>query len=59
MEAIKHRLLLADDDVDDCIFFKEALEELPCSSSLAIVNNGVELMQLLTRIKSSSRYAFS
>jgi len=49
MEEIKNRLLLADDDVDDCIFFKEALEELPFTSSLTTVNDGVELMQLLKR----------
>ncbi len=26
---MRYSLLLADDDIDDCIFFKEALEELP------------------------------
>jgi CheY-like chemotaxis protein len=40
-------LLLADDDMDDCIFFKEALEELPISAKLTTVNDGVQLMQLL------------
>ena len=45
----KATLLLADDDIDDCIFFKEALEELPFTSSLTTVNDGVELMQLLKR----------
>src|SRR5688572_18771262 len=48
MEEIKHRLLLADDDMDDCIFFKEALEELPLSTSLTTVKDGVELMRLLS-----------
>ena len=48
MEEIKHRLLLADDDIDDCTFFKEALEELPLTASLTTVNDGVELMQLLS-----------
>jgi len=48
MEKIKHRLLLADDDMDDIVFFKEALEELPFASKLTTVNDGVELMQFLT-----------
>jgi CheY-like chemotaxis protein len=41
------RLLLADDDEDDCIFFKEALEELGVVASVAMVGDGVELMQYL------------
>jgi CheY-like chemotaxis protein len=41
-------LLLADDDADDCIFFKEALEDLPVSTNLTTVNDGVQLMQLLS-----------
>ncbi len=41
-------LLLADDDTDDCFFFTEALEELPISAKLTIVNDGVQLMQLLS-----------
>ena len=40
-------LLLADDDVDDCIFFKEALDELPVPATLTTVNDGVQLMNLL------------
>jgi CheY-like chemotaxis protein len=49
MENIKYRLLLADDDIDDVVFFKEALEELPFTSRLTTVNDGVELMQCLTK----------
>lgn len=49
MEAIKYNLLLADDDTDDCIFFKEALEDLPMEVSLTTVNDGVELMKRLTQ----------
>ncbi len=41
------QLLLADDDVDDCDLFKEALEELQLSTELNIVHNGEHLMQLL------------
>ena len=42
-----HSLLLADDDLDDCTFFTEALEELPVSTSLLTVHDGVELMEFL------------
>ena len=48
MEEIKLRLLLADDDTDDCTFFREALEELPLTASLTTVNDGVKLMRLLS-----------
>ena len=41
-------ILLADDDTDDCIFFKEALGELLLSTHLTTVNDGEQLMQLLT-----------
>ena len=41
-------LLLADDDTDDCFLFKEALNELPLSTKLTTVNNGEQLMNLLS-----------
>jgi CheY-like chemotaxis protein len=41
-------ILLADDDMDDCLFFKEALEALPISTGLTAVHNGEQLMQLLS-----------
>jgi CheY-like chemotaxis protein len=41
------RLLLADDDHDDCWLFKEALNELTVTTDLTIVHNGEELMQYL------------
>jgi CheY-like chemotaxis protein len=41
-------ILLADDDSDDCIFFKAALGELLLSTHLTTVNDGEQLMQLLT-----------
>jgi len=41
-------ILYADDDTDDCIFFKEALGELLLSTNLTTVNDGEQLMQLLT-----------
>ena len=48
MDNTQYNLLLADDDADDCMFFKEALEELPVASVLTTVNDGVELLHLLT-----------
>ena len=41
-------ILLADDDIDDCIFFKEALHELLLPTHLTTVHDGEQLMQLLT-----------
>ncbi|MGO4770387.1 response regulator [Flavobacterium sp. W22_SRS_FK3] len=43
-----YNLLLADDDEDDCIFFKEALDDLSAPVTLMTVNDGVELMDHLT-----------
>ncbi len=43
-----HNLLLADDDIDDCAFFREALEELPIPATLYTVNDGVQLMNFLS-----------
>ena len=43
----QYNLLLADDDEDDCAFFKDALDELPLSVNLVTVNDGVELMNFL------------
>ena len=43
-------ILLADDDRDDCLFFKEAIEELPFDTSLAIVHDGDQLMQHLENV---------
>ena len=46
--TIKHLdILLADDDIDDCAFFEEALAELPISTKLTAVHDGEKLMQLL------------
>jgi CheY-like chemotaxis protein len=48
MNKTQFNLLLADNDLDDCTFFKEVLEELPFNTKLTTVNNGEQLMQLLT-----------
>jgi CheY-like chemotaxis protein len=44
-------ILLADDDTDDCIFFKIVLDKLPLTTKLSIVHDGEELMKLLTSEK--------
>ena len=53
MEKTKFHLILADDDIDDCDFFKDALEEIPELIKLTILNNGVELMEFLSRDSAS------
>ena len=40
-------ILLADDDIDDCHFFREALEALPLTTKLTTVNDGEQLMNYL------------
>jgi CheY-like chemotaxis protein len=40
-------ILLADDDMDDCIFFKQALTELILPTFLTTVHDGEQLMHLL------------
>ena len=47
MNKQNYSLLLADDDEDDCAFFKDALEELVISVDLITVNDGVQLMNFL------------
>jgi CheY-like chemotaxis protein len=48
MNLSQLNILLADDDIDDCIFFKEALEDLPMATSLRAVHDGEQLMHLLS-----------
>ncbi len=44
----KHlNVLLADDDLDDCNFFKHALEELDLSAQFTTVHDGEQLMSYL------------
>ncbi len=42
-------ILFADDDLDDCLLFKEALEEVPALVQITMVHNGDQLMQLLDK----------
>lgn len=57
MESTEYRspakltILLADDDKDDCLLFKEALEELCHHAQLKVVHDGEQLMQLLSNEK--------
>ncbi|MES2574781.1 MAG: response regulator [Bacteroidota bacterium] len=48
MNKLKYNLLLADDDEDDCVFFKDALDELVVPVNLTTVNDGVQLMSFLS-----------
>jgi CheY-like chemotaxis protein len=48
MDLKKLKILLADDDTDDCIFFENALREISAESELNIVNDGDQLMAYLT-----------
>jgi CheY-like chemotaxis protein len=41
------RILLADDDADDRLFFKDAITELRVKTIVTMVNDGVELMEYL------------
>lgn len=51
MDTILINILLADDDEDDCLLFKEALDELPLTTKLTTVNDGNQLMQLLNHMQ--------
>ena len=43
-QTILH-ILLADDDADDRVFFKDALEEIKVKTIVTIVDDGVQLME--------------
>ncbi len=47
MENDPLRILLADDDEDDRIFFKEALQEVRIRTIVTLVNDGLQLMKYL------------
>ena len=49
METKKINILLADDDMDDRVFFKQALEELGLPTQLTTVNDGEQLMDHLSK----------
>ena len=41
-------ILLADDDIDDCAFFKKAVEDFPISTNYTAVHDGEQLLKQLT-----------
>lgn len=45
--ALELKILLADDDLDDCMFFNDAIDEYWSPVSLKILNDGEQLMQHL------------
>jgi CheY-like chemotaxis protein len=45
------RILLADDDVDDCLLFEEALTEIPMHTSLSVANDGEQLLKRLLGVE--------
>ena len=45
------KLILADDDDDDCLLFSEALKDIDTPAVLDVVNNGEELMRFLEKIE--------
>ena len=42
-------ILLADDDEDDCLFFKDAIEEINIETTITFVNDGSKLMYLINK----------
>jgi CheY-like chemotaxis protein len=48
MEMNQLNILLADDDTDDCVFFKDAITELSNTTQLTAVHDGDQLMNYLT-----------
>ncbi len=51
METSELHILLADDDEDDCYFFKQALEDYAVPVKLTAVYNGEQLMENLNDLK--------
>lgn len=54
MNPLPIRLLLADDDNDDCDLFKDALDELPVTATFDRVHDGEQLMQFLNDMPDAS-----
>ncbi|PWJ57451.1 response regulator receiver domain-containing protein [Dyadobacter jejuensis] len=43
-------IFLADDDLDDCVLFQDALMEISTESVLTTANDGIELIRLLEMV---------
>ena len=50
-------ILLADDDMDDCQFFREALAELPLATSLTVFNDSQQFMHHLQALSANLPHA--
>ncbi len=50
MKSSKFNLLLADDDQDDCLLFKDALDDLQVAAKLTAVNDGEQLINFFENI---------
>ena len=46
-------IMLADDDEDDCLFFKDALDELSLNTSFTAVHDGEQLMKYLETVSTN------
>jgi CheY-like chemotaxis protein len=53
MQNGRMQILLADDDEDDRLFFKEAFGEIKIDTEINFVNDGVELMDYLSKENST------
>jgi CheY-like chemotaxis protein len=51
MNLEKLEILLADDDLDDCLFFREAVAELEILVRLTATHDGEQLMEFLNNTK--------
>ncbi|MES2688851.1 MAG: response regulator [Bacteroidota bacterium] len=51
MNSTQLKILLADDDKDDCGFFHDALQQLPIETTLTTVSDGEQLMNYLAENK--------
>ena len=47
MDSKQLNILLADDDKDDCVFFKKIVEQFPLATHLTMVYDGKQLMDYL------------
>jgi DNA-binding response OmpR family regulator len=49
-ESSPLHVIFTDDDLDDCFFFQEAINEIPLKINLVILNDGIALMHHLKTI---------